>query len=636
MSLAPVKAAANARRNALKKSVFDAMAKRHMKPVELIQKFDIPSSTAHRWYHVVKNTSSFTDFSRKVGRPSILSDFVVEYVKARVIELTEGRRTPSAEKSSKNVLNMADIIDEGRLKDHKENGAPYLEKLTDKQVYDQCHHHLGMVQAWAQTKTPARIEAITDARNAISMIVCLLYIEKHLKNKAMFFNMDATAFQINGIDRSNKKAKVWVDTSLAQKMKDEGRKISTAIAEREDSAVFIKFHAMVSGCGASAPFCFSVADSTMPAYTTEWIDVQGLAMNMEGKGHIAVHNTRNGTREFYTKYYETIVIPFVNKIRQQSKCEGETAFLWLDGELIQLDPLQQLSMMRLLTQHNIIALKGPASTTEITQVLDASPIFKNAHFKAESADATLSTKANVLLRDTLKAALRDNGTSRNGSRLQGKGSDNSYLQKLVDVLMRATYGLTTSLTPANVVSGLEKTGLSLEKNKCNFAKVLHNFGIKVSKSTEVDSIVDECKKVLLPQFVKYGSVRDKDMEEISFMQSRFAEGEDKPVTKDKIDRAVGRQRCVIVGHEEIEKHKTEAKARLDEEEQRKKDAQKTLRNEERKKKVVKTTSARKIAKTKPPRVIQTVVAEETSLASAIQMGCMTLGYRPQKTSSRSK
>ncbi len=178
--------------------------------------------------------------------------------------------------------------------------------------------------------------------------------------------------------------------------------------------------------------------------------------------------------------------------------------------------------------------------------------------------------------------------------------------------------------------------MTLRSNKCNFQKVFQNFKVKVATATEVSAIVEECRAKLLPLFTTFGSLRDVDIEKISFMQARFRKGVDAPTESPKDKRCPVRQRCMIIGNKEIELARERRKASEAAEQQAKKDAQKLAREVERKNKVVKTASARKIAKVKPPKMIQPIATQEYSRTSDMEMGCMTLGYRPQKTSSRSK
>ena len=157
-------------------------------------------------------------------------------------------------------------------------------------------------------------------------------------------------------------------------LKKYGREVNTILStQQSDTAAFVKFLVLVNGAGEAAPFVALIDDNNMDKGETEIHEIEKFAQNNCDTGLMAINNGRNGTANFYETYYKEILIPFVQKLRKNYSMKAtEKAILWLDGEDIQMKPLLRPELRALLREHNIVILKGPASTTPKTQLLDTS------------------------------------------------------------------------------------------------------------------------------------------------------------------------------------------------------------------------------------------------------------------------
>ena len=150
--------------SSVQRDFYEASKKPGMEAAKLMKKFGMKQSTAYRWFSNAKAAETFDDFNVRMGRPPLISDPVVERLKGKFVELTEGRRTPSVKNSDKRGSGIANIIQEELDIEMKEDRMLFMEELSEKQVYDQCRRRFNFRQYSAVTKTDARLQAICDVK----------------------------------------------------------------------------------------------------------------------------------------------------------------------------------------------------------------------------------------------------------------------------------------------------------------------------------------------------------------------------------------------------------------------------------------------------------------------------------------
>eukprot|EP01038_Epipyxis_sp_PR26KG_P005611 gene5611-7747_t len=100
-------------------------------------------------------------------------------------------------------------------------------------------------------------------------------------------------------------------------------------------------------------------------------------------GHVsslAFAKNRNMNVDFYEWYWDKIVLPFVEEIRDEHYMGTQqnvrlTAAVNCDGEDVQIKVFSRPEFQNKLHNAGIIVDKPSGSTTEITQTLDAGPLF---------------------------------------------------------------------------------------------------------------------------------------------------------------------------------------------------------------------------------------------------------------------
>jgi len=281
--------------------------------------------------------------------------------------------------------------------------------------------------------------------------------------------------------------------------------------------------------------------------------------NNHEEGYLCIHHGRNATNMFYLWYYKTIAIPFFKQQRERLGLP-ETAWgvFWIDGESVAMDPVMELELRDLFEQNYILVIKGPASTTEITQLLDASMVFRLSHKFAVGKDASLFAQYEKQMSKQLSDALKSQAI------VQGKKScmtDNSRQTKLLRCILTAVYGLRMSITPSNVLAGLHRTGIFSVQGPYNPALIMAKFGVPV-KNFDIATLLDECRSLV--HIFKYrGFLTDRQIESTSLMKARFFWGTDSPEESPRDLRCMNRQRCVLLSNANIkitfQEHKQDAK-----------------------------------------------------------------------------
>jgi hypothetical protein len=542
-----------------KVNIYHTIKAQKLDAQQIQRKYKVCSTTAYHWKKLTLEAKDETGFVKKRGRPPILSDRIVLDAKAKVDEMTRSSQPLNTGFYTENVKNAKDLLSELI---EKENASKFINKqvaITPKLIYKQMVKRLKLKQMTAKTKTNPRLEAINDPRNAIAFLVAAMVVSKLVKHIGLFFNGDATGFEHKTIQRTNATTKIWADHEVVLEMKKQGHPVASGQPLSSSTGVFIKSHNNVSATGDSAPFVISVADKSMTNGESDIIPIERLGMNNDVTGYIAFHKSRNGTDSFYKWMYETVVIPFICKTRRSiTGNDTDWCVYWIDGEDIAMSPILEDATRTMFLRHNIIVFKGPASTTEITQLLDASMVFKDGHSIGKSRDAVLFAQYNNTLRQDLLAAMLKQVAARPNSYL----NDTERNKKFLQCILTSVYGMRKAITPSNVMAGLHRTGMSSLDGVFSPKQILSVFGVQAN-SIEIATLLEECIP-LVKEFRRRGFVLDSMIEKTSIMQRLFFLGKDSPTSSPRDIRAYSQQRCNILTlknlPEEIANNKIQFKA----------------------------------------------------------------------------
>lgn len=509
----------------------------------LINHMGFTRPTAFRYVKSIKQGLSFDKISQGKGRPQTL-DKISRQVILDAIDTAHEQKIHLGVGDSSEKNTLAAKISETLAEQNKRNGTTKETFVTNdraRKIANNLH-----CKAYNVTKiTNDHMKALHDARNGINMAVASIHLNKILKGsrtkRELLLNLDATAFDSFGIHRMNKTNRGYVRKNRMQQSKQHHDEINTQNAPNSDTAVFAKHHTLVNALGMSAPYVFGIADDRLPKDETRTYGIQELAPEQGMTGYVCIHNTRCGNANFYTWYYETILIPFVTSLRKKYMLDlTHKAVLWLDGEDIQLAPLCAEPLRKLLRHNNIDVFKGPASTTPKTQFLDTSDVFRMSHHKSKQKPAEIFADTSTALRNQLVDAFKEHDVSFS----KNKSKFYNRLQKQVTCILRATYSLLQCINESTVFTGLIRTGIVAFNESYNLGTIFDNFNMKRTVDQEIQ-LIDDCHK-LVDNFGKYGMLTDAAIEKCEYMKFLFLTGKDAPNTKPRDQQVLHSMRTVVI------------------------------------------------------------------------------------------
>jgi hypothetical protein len=534
---------------AWKQEMYESVVSGGVTAQDLIQHHGHTKSTAYAYIKKIRQGWAKEQVSRVGGRPRRLDEISCAELEQQVEKLEAAKESPKDKEANKKG-SMAALITEALHAQNKRRNISDDIDVSAKQARDMAKHFKSGRHN-ATKMTSAHWKALHDARNAVSMQVAAQAI-RHLLggDRRLLLNLDGTAFQHKGIGKDGKQTVVFCTHEHYKKIKQTGEELNTHVDDDPpDTGVFIKNLVLVNALGQVAPTVTLIDDPKVAKGATEVYPIEHFARDSISTGWIAVNNGRNGTAEFYKRYYTEILIPFVEKLRSKYALGKEkAAVLWIDGEDIQMAPLLQKELRDLLREHHIHILKGPASTTPKTQLLDTSVVFKCSHTQARQANAAKWAENETHLRLQIEQALKNHNANHLPKLKRGeKRKQTNFgakINKLIECVLRAQYALNRNIDEANVSRGLRKTGLMDHNGNYDHKVILNNFGLTLTTEQETRFIVD-CDK-LFGKFLTYGSLRDAEIEATDLMQQRFQQGCDSPNLKPNEDKVIHSMRCVLI------------------------------------------------------------------------------------------
>ena len=135
------------------------------------------------------------------------------------------------------------------------------------------------------------------------------------------------------------------------------------------TAYFVKFYLCMTATGITAPPIYIVADANMKEGVIDHYEVPGLGIGTEvdSSGYIVFAKTRSVNESFYRWWFHSIYVPFLLRLRKRYELKDDIpSYFTLDGEDVQIKPMQSAEVRLACKELNIVIGKPPASTTSIT------------------------------------------------------------------------------------------------------------------------------------------------------------------------------------------------------------------------------------------------------------------------------
>jgi hypothetical protein len=383
----------------------------------------------------------------------------------------------------------------------KRNRSEWQASAVSRRTKCRIETEIGIKSAHAEVTTDARAAAISDLRNAISFAAMNSLMVPITPSK-LILNADASQFKV-GYD-SNKKIEV------KYLVKPAGKPLKV-LPEKNDAGItayFIKYYLLMSAGGFSADPVFVIADGSMGANEIDWYKVQGLGVgtDLTAAGYVVFCQSRCCNLEFYKWFNNSILIPFVFKIKSTYKID-DTAPTWfqLDGEQTQIECYNTTSLLSSLHEHNIVVGKPPGSTTSTTQPCDAGNCFKGpktTNKRISDKDVEHNTDMMTSLTEVFNIHITKYGANNSNSM--------SIQHKKMGVvgLLRVQLALQMSLRPDMIMDSFKITGIY----PLSLPQIFNNCTTKMTVADQASVVAS--MPLLVHQIKRVGEISDKAFDEL--------------------------------------------------------------------------------------------------------------------------
>ena len=490
----------------------------------------------HTVRYWIKKYKTGSDNSGSKGRPPIIS----------YDELEKARK--QLHSNSKQYLQREGAIVELLLAaarntaEHRNSAAAAVRPLSKREL-NRYKYMLKIKRARAEVITAARAAAVADMRSAVSFAAANNLMVP-LSHPAIICNMDSTVMQFTDSAQTTEKVQYVGDY----------RKNMKVLPARHDDCtklVFgVKLYCLVSATGNTAPPVYVIQDkdmdsSTIDVYSSNFFSISCIT---DGNGYIVFCKTRACNENFYKWYNNNILLPFIASQRKSYKLSDSVpAWFQLDGEQSQINIYSNKGILTALSLANIIVGKLPASTTAVTQPLDAGPCFltiKNYLSITRSRRSRITTFCDIELNTTIDVWKEHRvklGINTNDSRPKDTA-------RCIAIGRRA---VANGISFDNIANSFALVGIS----PLSVDTMLKNFKIDYKPndwSTCLLNIQD-----FVREFRKAGEIKEKSFQQLGIPKSATDTG--KP--KDKLTMC--RRREVILNHYrvvQLEREKNKKKA----------------------------------------------------------------------------
>lgn len=321
-------------------------------------------------------------FQDKSGYPEKVDEIGIECLRNAIVQAKSDRKPWVRSRTRYEILQQAKLTD-------LRHGGSGLGVTMSERAKDEVEERIGLTYVSGQTTTTARDREKRDIRNNLSM-ACMN--EAYAKDKLphLIGNTDACQFTVSLEDNE-------VKAFIHDHPEEDGTPVTSVNDAPLNQAV--KWTLCCNGNGNVGSDVFLISDSTLAADDMKHYLVPGLSHSSDPKanGYLCVTKTRAGNYKYFDWYLKNIVVPFAGDCRDlvaDANCDDDSFYMTMDGEELQISPLEDDNVADILADNKIDVGKGPASSTgTIGNACDRSNIFKAT--KKVNGKSTKSTVQHV-------------------------------------------------------------------------------------------------------------------------------------------------------------------------------------------------------------------------------------------------
>ena len=494
---------------------------------DFVQRTKLSRKTFWKWK---RNVEVGIGLRETVGRPVAIDSEESASVQKTLINAIES--------SDAILLNEANSL----IVKAAQNTVAKVEKFRTKPIKERTirkYKALLIEGRNSQIKPNARMVAEVDVKNCLSQIIMWYSVLKILKyDVSKIINYDATQFEVG--ERS-KVAKVAVPKGWKR---PRNVALNTgAKTKSKDLTFFIKWYCLVCASGKVNPTnVFVVADPLLGEKEFHFVKIPGLSNNtavMGSFGYLCFCNSRSGNEAFYEWLNVTVLIDFVNLVREDgSLAVDDYVFVNCDGEHVQIMPYMNPNIRTKLRDLNVIVGKISASCTAVAQALDAYALFKSLKTRLRAIiDGKRRTKQ-LGLTNNIRVGIE------NYEQTVKHLMNSSDKRRLIDGLLDVMQAISDEVRSDTIISSFDVIGITND-GVLNIQQMLDQFKVKVTES-EFNDIVNQLP-VASKIYNANGTISDAELDMFVVVNrlSQPANG----LPKDKL--VLSRQRAVIVNHDEV-------------------------------------------------------------------------------------
>lgn len=225
---------------------------------------------------------------------------------------------------------------------------------------------------------------------------------------------------------------------------------------------------LINASGSSGPPIYILEDKSLPPDDMKVYKVPGLHITTQGTGfgYVVFTKTRKTNEAFYKWFSLSVLIPFVDKIREGYNYD-QTAWFQLDGEYDQISMYTREDVLSALKTSNICVGKPPGSTTSLTQPCEVGNGFRFSKLRLKS-----TIDDDVLDRDNRMIPIRNMFHDHETQKGPNLPKFETRLKNSASIgLLRVQQALFETLTPSVIMKSFDKTG----HYPFNASKILSNF-----------------------------------------------------------------------------------------------------------------------------------------------------------------